>query len=249
MILGNVPLVQFLKQSLTDLLGSAGERNLETAAYVVSGASHSGKSRCLELFCQRLACRNRDPNNLDPCGKCLSCTNKEGQGSNEGLWSMMNEWGGGTGNSFMNVDASELGGRADVTGILERARDLDGPHPIVVLDEAHRIGMKKLDEMFLIPIMQYKCIWFFVTTYPEHFEQMFQNRLIRLQTTPPTEKELAGWIADRCDELGMPWNPEAVIIIVQRTGRIPGLALKALNEAALSKDGLTLEFAESWSPN
>ena len=56
---------------------------------------------------------------------------------------------------------------------------------------------------------------------------------------------MESWLCDRCDEHGIRWTPEAVIRVVKKSNRTPGLALQALALAELYSDGLTLDLVEN----
>lgn len=54
------------------------------------------------------------------------------------------------------------------------------------------------------------------------------------------------WLADRCNEWDINWEPMAILRVVEKSNRVVGTALHALALASIDpKEGLTLDLVEN----
>src|SRR5205814_67600 len=149
---------------------------------------------------------------------------------------------------FAVVDCTKIYTPDQLRSTLIALTDYDGIR-IFYFDEVHRLRERHMDEMLLKEIEEKNFLWFFSTAKPEQLEDMFLNRLIKLSTELPGAEEMENWLADRCNEWSIRWEPEAILRVVEKSNRVVGTALHALALATLDEEGLTLDFVEnSWHP-
>ena len=105
---------------------------------------------------------------------------------------------------------------------------------VVYLDEVHRLHRPSshLEEKLLKPVEETNIMWIASSATPEQLEKMFLNRFIKICTDLPQEGVVATWLTDRCRDWGIAWDAEETIgRLVERSSRVPGMALQVLARA------------------
>ncbi len=184
---------------------------------------------------------------LNPCnGSCITCRQKPESHGLEGLFSAIAFDEKRLQVNFSVVDCTKIHTPEQLREHLIRVTDWQEGLRIFYFDEIHRLVNRGMDEMLLKEVEEKNFLWIFSTAKPENLEDMFMNRLIKLRTQLPEEVEMEDWLADRCDEWGIRFEPEAIIRLVEKSNRIVGTALHAIAMAALDHDqGLTLDLVET----
>lgn len=245
-----------LKRFLMKLLRSARRHvregrvhDLNRLCFVLTGESRSGKTAMVTFFVRCLACLSLDEETLNPCnGQCENCrSNACVLDGNYGIFSLVNSPDGHRGHvHYQLIDATMVEGPSDLRDRVRELRDFDEDVRVVYIDETHRLVRREMDEILLKAIEQKGYIWIFSTAKPDGLEDMFLNRLIKVATELPEVEEMERWIADRCDEWQINWEPEAVMRVVEKSNRVAGTALHAVALAALDpEEGLTLDLVEN----
>lgn len=252
---GNAHLKRFLKRMIKSLRGQMESNqplNLNRLPMLIKGLSRSGKTALVKHFIRCLFCRRLNMATLEPCqacGYCLSQVERHGLeefehydvGSDNWYWAEHKI-------QFIPIDCTkiytptELRTRLNDLGEYEAKQDL----VVVYLDEVHRLVPRSMDEILLKAVEEVPFVWILSTAKPAALEDMLKNRVIKLETELPNSQELATWLCDRCDDWGIPWAPEAILRVVEKSNCVPGKALHALALAATDLDeGLTLELVEN----
>ena len=250
--LGNLRLKRFLQRLLRSVRESVRKgrvRDLNKLCFLLAGLSRSGKTSMISFFVRCLVCRILDEMTLNPCdGVCENCRGKPWlYDGHAGIFSQA-EGDGGVHVHFQVIDAAMIEGPSHLREKVRELHDFGGDVRVVYIDEVHRLVRREMDEILLKAIEQKGLIWIFSTAKPAGLEDMFLNRLIKVSTDLPGADELEAWLADRCDEWGINWEPEAVMRVAEKSNRVVGTALHALALAAVEPEvGLTLELVdEDW---
>ena len=220
---------------------------------LVVGESRSGKTAIVKFSVRCVICAKLDPASLDPCdGSCGQCDpHKLFPGISE--WNV--EWEDiltkdKISVSFRPIDSTHILTPTEMRAELNEIREGFGGIRIVYFDEVHRLVKRGMDEMLLTAVEDKSALWVFSTAKPKEIEDMFKNRAIKLETQLPAAEELEDWIADRLIEVGVNYETEAIVRLVEKSNRIVGLALLLMDEAALDPDeGLTVQLVEDWVPH
>ena len=228
-------------------------RGFPLPPFLISGLSRSGKSSTIKLLLRCMCCRAYNDSTDSPCNRtCETCTNRVEVNGESYLNSFLRMIIDGHILSlhYLPIDCSRLNTRSEVEKILREIKnDYDGI-VVVFLDEAHRLKSRQLDEMFLKPIEDFENVWWiFGTARPEELDGMLRNRLTEIKTELPDIEELATWLIRRCQEFDLPYEEKAIIRVCEKSNRVPGIALKALEMASSNEGGVTVDFVEhDWDP-
>lgn len=250
-IIGNPKIKRFLQQACRELRKEYKENARITPgvipSFLLSGDSRSGKTALVKHFVRCLTCKKVSEETLDPCdGSCKVCCEKIEKYGSEGIYSVLLSDFGCVPVEFIAIDCTKLSSPKELQDRLSRYYNGDPVLRIIYFDEAHRLVSRNMDEMLLKEIEEKDFVWIFSTAKPDDLEPMFLNRLIKFKTEFPNGNELANWLVDRCDELGVVWEENAIKRLVEKSNYVPGTALHCLALAALNrKEGLTLDLVEN----
>lgn len=248
-IIGNAALKRYMRKLIRKL-----RKDYETTgqvspagrqAIIVTGHSRSGKTMIVKFLVRCLVCLELD-DDLNPCqGRCAACRQSPEITGMEGLFSTVATKQGQLPVNFTVIDCTKIVQPSELKAALNDIQAWDHELGVVYLDEVHRLVKRNMDEMLLKEIEDKPVVWIFSTALTKELEQMFLNRCIKWDTELPEVVEMAKWLCDRCDEFGIPWEPEAIKRVMAKSNRIPGLALQALALAAIDPDGLTLDLVNN----
>ena len=222
--------------------------SLNGAGFLVTGESRSGKTSLINHCLRAMVCHERDPVTLDPCSghACPACELQPELAGALGFFLRARD-----GRRLVTITVIDGTQIASPRELLSELREAAWGHGfrLLFLDEAHRLKSRGMDELLLKAVEELKMCWILATARPDALEDMLRKRLIIVRTEPPSLKELALWLADRCDEWEIPWTSAAVERVAEKSNRIVGLALQALALAALDRqEGLTEDLVENfWS--
>lgn len=214
---------------------------------LLTGPSRSGKTATVNLCLRSLTCQKLDEETLDPCdGTCPTCRQRPEIFGLEGLYALAEAQDSRTQVNVSVVDCTKIDSPSQLRERLTEIGYLRDGLQVCCFDEVHRLVSRGMDEMLLKEVEEKNFLWIFSTAKPEQLEDMFLNRLIKLETEPPTPAEMEKWLCDRCDEWGINWEPQAIVRLVEKSNRIVGTALHALALASLHpEEGLTLDRVEN----
>lgn len=214
---------------------------------LLTGASRSGKTAMVKLFVRSLSCQALNEETLDPCNRtCSPCRQRAEQFGLQGIDAAIAVEDARKEVHFSVVDCTKIHTPEQLREHLIGVNDWQDGLRIYYFDEVHRLVNRQMDEMLLKEVEEKNFLWIFSTAKPQNLEDMFVNRLIKLETELPTSAEMEQWLCDRCDEWGINWQPEAILRVVEKSNQIVGTALHALALAAIDPDeGLTLDLVEN----
>lgn len=206
-------------------------------SYVFSGFHGSGKTTMGRILARALLCEA--PVDGDPCDKCTSCTSILERGSAE---------------CFTEFDAATNSGKDDIRSIVETLNydTFSGKRRIYLMDEAHRLSKDALDAL-LKPMedtvhgsedKMLVCI--FCTTEPERMRSTIFSRcapaFVIRRVTPD---RIADRLAYVCDQEGIPYEREALVLIAEATECHIRDGLKSL-EGVSMLGGATVDNVRSY---
>ena len=222
--------------------------SLNGAGFLVTGESRSGKTSLINHCLRAMVCHERDPVTLDPCSghACPACELQPELAGAFGFFPRARD--GRRLVTITVIDGTQIASPRELLSELREAA-WGGGFRLLFLDEAHRLKSRGMDELLLKAVEELKMCWILATARPDALEDMLRKRLIIVRTEPPSLKDLALWLADRCDEWEIPWTSAAVERAAEKSNRIVGLALQPLALAALDRqEGLTEDLVENlWS--
>jgi DNA polymerase III delta prime subunit len=229
--------------------GEMGDNN--NPNFLLTGPSRSGKTALVKFLMRCIACQQFDPRTLNPCdGRCPTCRERPETVGLEGLFAYHAAIVAGGDEQIpihlSVIDCSKILTPSDFRAKLDDiGLDYQGIR-IIYLDEVHRLVSRSMDEMLLKTVEERRAIWLFSTAKPGDLEDMFTNRVLKLQTELPEPEEMAEWLAARCNEWQIRWRPEAIVRLVEKSNRVVGTAMHALVLAALDDEaGLSLDLVEN----
>jgi Cdc6-like AAA superfamily ATPase len=220
--------------------------NTSRTSLLLTGESRSGKTSLIKFFVRCLTCLEVDEQTLNPCRRtCHNCREQAEKYGLEGLFATC-AFGSNTMQvNFSVIDCTKIQTPEQLRSHLVGVNDWTEGLRIYYFDEIHRLVQRNMDEMLLKEVEEKNFMWIFSTAKPGDLEDMFLNRLLKFSTKLPTSNEMENWLADRCDEWGINWESWAVVRLVEKSNRVPGIALQALALAAIDpKRGLTLKLVE-----
>lgn len=242
--------LQRIAKSVRSMAESGSIRDLANMCCLMTGHSRTGKTALMKFLVRCIVCNAFDHSTLTPCGgTCSTCRQNPSLSGLQGLFSTLTmsspECRAQVPVHFTPIDCTMIASSGDLRArLFTLSPDFEGIR-IFFFDEVHRLAKHGMEEMLLKTIEEKQALWFFSTAKPEELEDMFKNRLLRISTELPTIEEMAGWLADRCNEWGIAWEEDAIIRVVEKSNRIAGVALHALALAALDESGLTRELVEN----
>jgi Holliday junction resolvasome RuvABC ATP-dependent DNA helicase subunit len=213
-------------------------------ALLLSGLSRSGKTSLVKFLVRCLMCQSVDAD-LNPCRHtCPACRDRPEVEGREGLFSVT-----ATASSEVLVDLHIIDcGRTNTPAALEdqlrRLEYFPNQLTVVFLDEVHRLTRNSADEMLLKILEDAELLFILSSAHAEKLDTMLRNRTVELATELPTDVEFGVWIARRCREFGTPYQEDAIVDLVQKSNRVPGLALREIAAAAINPEGLTRELVK-----
>lgn len=251
LFMGNERIIRHFKRLVKKIRRMAEGGNmvdLNKLCFLLVGDSRSGKTALIKTLVRCLVCRQFDPVTLNHCsGTCPACRQSPEESGLAGVHAnILATSEVEVPVHFVVFDCTMIHTPEQLRNhLISVSNNYEGIR-IFYFDEVHRLIRQGMDEMLLKAVEEKQAIWFFSTAKPEGLEDMFQNRLLKLATQSPSEVDLATWLADRCDEWGIRWEPEAVYRVAEKSNQVVGTALHALALASLDDDeGLTLDLVEN----
>lgn len=212
---------------------------------LVLGKSRSGKTSTTEFAIKAILCENLDMETLIPCDKCYPCVYHNARykmTEHEGLlWGRNREVNA----SFMPIDGNSV----TQTALEAAIREMNyGRHWVIQIDEIQGLVRRHLDHTLLKAVEMYPDLtWIVSTATTKNLEPMFRNRFTEVLTELPTIHELATFIGQRCQAVGLSWDDDDTPIwLAERCKRIPGLALKCLAKAKMLGNQLTKQIVDDY---
>jgi DNA polymerase III gamma/tau subunit len=228
------------------ILDHGSKEDFSRLSFLLFGLSRSGKTALVKFLIRCVTCKKLDGETLTPCdGSCDTCKHQPELFGLEGIESYFQVEDRQVPVHFALVDCTMIHTPEQLREKLVALASYHGLR-IYYFDEVHRLIKRGMDEMLLKAVEERNYLWLFSTAKPGGLEDMFQNRLLKLKTQLPSHEALATWLADRCDEWGITWEPEAIDRVVEKSNLIVGTALHALALASLDPDeGLTIDLVEN----
>ncbi len=220
---------------------------------LLTGESRTGKTAAISFGIKCIGCFDFDFDTMNPCGQCQNCTLKHHLYGNDG-WECYadflseEEAPTPTRYHYMPLDCTQLS-EPELEKCLASIRIDDGNLKIIYLDEVHRLSRRFMDERLLKPLEDFPAIWIASSANVKKndasdtskLDVMFENRFsFRLNTEKPSVKELAKWLAQRCDDWGIECKDaqQTLTHLSQRSNQVTGMALQVLNRAHKKRDKL-----------
>ena len=226
---------------------------------LIHGPSRSGKSSAVKFALQSLGCLHLDFDSLEPCGQCRHCRDRNHIHGNAGWESFAASLDDEEATTricyrYTPIDCSRVT-ESELDQLIVGLRADDGHLKVILLDEAHRLHRKRMDERLLVAMDDYPAIWIASTAHSavdadgrDKLDAMFCNRFsFRLETEKPDVAELTVWLAQRCREFGIQVEKPGTTLkrLAERSGQMPGLALHVLNRATKSRQQqLTIQMVD-----
>jgi DNA polymerase III subunit gamma/tau len=198
-------------------------------SYVFAGAYGSGKTTLARILARALLCS--EPQDGNPCDRCESCESFLAAG-------------GKAHDSFVEVDAANHSGKADIGQIREDVMysSFSGRRRIYLFDEAHQLSSQAMDALLLLleepisPEGDKRLVCIFCTTELDKMREAILSRCapsFRVQTPPPEKvRDRLAYVATK---EGIPFETEALSLVAEATECHLRNSLKALE--AVSKTG------------
>lgn len=205
------------------------------------GPSGSGKSCTLNLVFMALACHN--PVDGAACGQCDGCHNFRSGHRNIGLFAY-SDTKCPVPFHYLPINCRNITSVA-IHSSLEHLRGLDG-NRLIHLEEAASLRRLGCDETItdLMDDSDFAdCRWFASAVRDHGLDLQFRRRwVVKATTSPASPAAFASLIARRCRECDIKVDhPATVELLTERSWRVTGLALAAL-DAALVVGELTKEI-------
>lgn len=207
-------------------------------SYLFAGGWGTGKTTSARILARALLCDS--PVGGEACDKCPTCI------------SMLTK---GTADCFTEFDAATNSG-VDAIGQLTENLQYDtfsGKRRVFLMDEAHRLSKASLDRLLLpledcVPGSQdKKMVCLFCTTEPEKMRNTIFSRCAPAFLIRKVQPEK---IADRleyvCNQEGIPYEREALVLIAAATELHIRDALKALEGVSMLNGGASMANTTSY---
>lgn len=252
--LGNYQIVRRFKKLVAKVRGLVQGSEVvdhNKLCFLLTGESRSGKTAMVKFLVRCITCKELDERTLNPCvGNCSTCRQRPELFGLDGIYAEVAACGPNGREQlplhFTAVDCTIISTPDQLRERLIGIGSVFNGIRVFYFDEVHRLIHRGMDELLLKAIEEKDALWFFSTAKPDGLEDMFQNRLLKLRTELPSAKEMAQWLADRCEEWAIRWEPEAIVRVVEKSNRVVGTALHALALASLDDDeGLTLDLVNN----
>ena len=217
----NESAVENLTTIVDDLLVDRPGRNL-----LLTGDEDTGRGALVIHAVRSLLCH--EPQGIDPCGVCLNCEfelgveSEFGRAENDGKF------------NFLHVDCGRLDSdrfAKEVSKVIGYAGRL-----LVYLCRLDRLKEAMVPQL-LDTMKDKRFIWFATAARAGDVATELLTNFAVEQTTRPTEKELAFFLAERCRDWAIKVDSgQTLLRLAHRCGQVTGEALSALALAAERED-------------
>jgi len=179
-------------------------KNEYDTAYLFVGSYSSGKTTLGRIFARSILCTNRSED-MSPCNTCPSCK------------SFLEDRHPG----YLEIDAATNSGKDRIQEIKESLKFESIAHKkIILFDEAHGISKDGKDALLKqLETSDPNIIFLFCTTELEKMPDTIRSRCIEFHLPEPTESLIVEKLKTICDAKKIPYDPEALEIIVRASGR------------------------------
>lgn len=241
-VAGNEPLVKRLQSMVRSIRL---KRKPCSQRLLIQGASRTGKTALSRLFLRCLACKGLNANTLNPCNECSSCKSTvERHGAHTLNAIDLTECSG----NFLQVRVMSGSKIESIDYLRQVLSEMSWNHAdlqVCYLDEVHMLSTAMQE--LLYSIEDSTALWVCSTAEPTKLQQMLINRFTVCKTSLPSESQMIAWLIGWCNYLGISYEDDAVHWVATRSNFNCGIALAALEEAALC-GGLTVAVAQEWTP-
>lgn len=191
-VIGQEHIVQTLiNQIKTDRIGHA---------YLFCGARGTGKTTAAKIFARAINCEN--PISGSPCGECETC---------KSLLDPANL-------DILEIDAASNNKVDNVREIRDKVQypPVSGKYKVYIIDEVHMLTTEAFNALLkTLEEPPKHAIFILATTEPHKLPATILSRCMRFDFKLVSDKEIAKAIAEIYDELGKPYEPEAVLAIAR----------------------------------
>lgn len=173
-------------------------------AYLFSGDFSTGKTTLGRIFVRSVFCMNRKED-MSPCNQCSSCKDF-----------LLERHPG-----YIEIDAANNGSKDKIKEIREKLSYESVTNRIFILfDECHNISKEGNDALLKeIEKDRDNVHFIFCTTELDKMPPPLRSRCIQFNINQPTEDNIQKKLAYICEKEKLEYEPEALKLITQSTGR------------------------------
>lgn len=222
----------FGQESIKNTLKNEILNNKLAHAYIFAGSRGIGKTTTARLFAKTLNCKNRKPNDIEPCGTCESCVAIDGGSSME----------------LIEIDAASNTGVDDVRELrkLTRIPARAGSYKIFIIDEVHMLSKQAFNALLkTLEEPPERVIFILATTEINKILDTILSRCQIFKFKKATTEEIVADLKLICEKEEIDVSREVLLRVAEKsTGGfrdaegLLGKILSSLNQKTINEDDI-----------
>ena len=223
----------FGQESIKNTLKNEILNNKLAHAYIFAGSRGIGKTTTARLFAKTLNCKNRKPNDIEPCCACDSCLAIDGGSSME----------------LIEIDAASNTGVDDVRELrkLTRIPASVGSYKIFIIDEVHMLSKQAFNALLkTLEEPPERVIFILATTEINKILDTILSRCQIFKFKKATNEEIIADLKLICEKEGIDVSNDVLLHVAEKsTGgfrdaeSLLGQILSSLNQKTINKEDIT----------